>query len=68
VKSVLHLQAGELGLVQKGAGVALTTGLLVLGMPPGQPLDLPYVIMALAPLLGIPLGEQAKKLFDPAGE
>jgi hypothetical protein len=68
VKSVLHLNAGELGLVQKGTGTVLTAGLLVLGMQPGQTLDLPYVIMALAPLLGIPLGEQAKKLFEPGGE
>jgi hypothetical protein len=68
VKSVLHLNAGELGLVQKGTGTVLTAGLLVLGMQPGQTLDLPYVIMALAPLLGIPLGEQAKKLFEPGGD
>lgn len=67
VKSLLRLNSGELGLVQKGAGVVLTSTLLVAGAQNGQPLDPLYLIMSLAPLLGIPLGEAAQKLLDRPG-
>ncbi len=68
VKSLLRLNAAELGLIQKGAGLLLTVLLLLLGVQQGQGLDLPYIIMALAPLLGIPLGAVAQQLFKAASD
>jgi hypothetical protein len=67
VKSLLRLNTGELGLVQKGAGAVLTGTLLVAGAANGQPLDPLYLIMSVAPLLGVPLGEAAQKLLDRPG-
>ncbi len=67
VKSLLRLNTGELGLVQKGAGVVLTSTLLVMGAQNGQPFDPLYLIMSVAPLLGIPLGEAAQKLLERPG-
>jgi hypothetical protein len=67
VKSFLRLNNSELGLVQKGTGVVLTGTMLVAGAANGQPLDLLYVVTALAPLLGVPLGEATQQLLNRSG-
>jgi hypothetical protein len=67
VKSFWRLNNSELGLVQKGTGVVLTGTMLVAGAANGQPLDLLYVVTALAPLLGVPLGEATQQLLNRSG-
>jgi hypothetical protein len=38
-----------------------------MGAQNGQPFDPLYLIMSVAPLLGIPLGEAAQKLLERPG-